>query len=316
MTPKVTIQLVGWNSAAVLPEALSAIRSIPREAATVRYIDNASTDSSGLTVRRELPLAEIIELPENRGFAGGHNVGLERCRTPYVLILNPDAIVLWDGVEQLLSLFEDARVGAVQGKIFRDAKQRILDSCGVEMTKSFNGRDRGAGEDDVGQFDREADIAAVTGAAGLYRLSALQAVAQQDGEIFDEDFFAYKEDVDLGWRLRRAGWRIVYRPVPMAVHRRALGAGTALGWSSRPRQLYRRLQDKRTYYSLRNWVWMLVKNITWREEMRAEIFIDARLLLFMGLSLLYWPLLRVWLDVLREMPKMLAKRNPSTYGMK
>ncbi len=61
---------------------------------------------------------------------------------------------------------------------------------------------------------------------------------------------------------------------------------------------------------------MLVKNITWREEMRAEIFIDARLLLFMGLSLLYWPLLRVWLDVLREMPKMLAKRNPSTYGMK
>lgn len=309
MTPKITIQIVGWNSAHVLPATLQALSSIPREEAVIRYIDNASRDGSAEVVRRSLLHADVVLLPRNRGFAGGHNVGLERCTTPYVLILNPDAVLLGDGAEQLLAVFTNERVGAAQGKIFRDEQRRILDSCGIVMTAALNGADRGAGTVDRGQYDRPADIAAVTGAAGLYRLSALRAIAHRSGEIFDEDFFAYKEDVDVGWRLRRAGWRIVYRPFPLALHARALGPVTENYWRMRPRALLRRLRDPRTFYSLRNWVWMILKNVSWREELRAEVFIDARLLFFFGLSLLYWPLLRVWPAILHGAPKMVEKRQ-------
>lgn len=307
--PKLTIQIVGWNSAAVLPATLQSLSSIPREAVVIRYIDNASRDGSAGLVGRSLPQAEVICLPENQGFAGAHNRGLARCTTPYVLILNPDARLLWAGVEVLRQAFADEKVGAAQGKIYRDERRRILDSCGIIMTKALNGIDRGAGEIDTAQYNQAVDIAAVTGAAGLYRLAALRAIAHGRTEIFDEDFFAYKEDVDVGWRLRRAGWRIVYWPFPVAIHTRAVGAATDNSWRAAPRALRRRLRDGRTFYSLRNWVWMLLKNLSWREELRAEVFIDARLLFFCGLSLLYWPLLRVWPAILRGAPKMLEKRR-------
>lgn len=309
MTPKLTIQIVGWNSAARLPQTLAPLTSIPRDEVIIRYLDNASTDGSTRLVRRHVPHAEVIELPSNRGFAGAHNEGFKRCLTSYVLVLNPDAVLLWDGVCQLLPVFVDERVGAVQGKIYRHIKHRVLDSCGIVMTAALNGVDRGAGDVDRGLFDNPANIAAVTGAAGLYRMAALRGVAHGEGEVYDEDFFAYKEDVDLGWRLKRAGWSIKYLPVPMAIHGRVLGADTELGWSLNPRRLKARLRDRRTYDSLRNWVWMLIKNLTWREELRAELFIDARLIFFFGLSLLYWPLLRVWPEIIRGIPKMIEKRK-------
>lgn len=309
MEPQVTIQIVGWNSAGHLPACLAALRPVPAGAAVVRYLDNGSRDDSVALVRRLLPAAEVVELSTNRGFAGAHNAGLVRCTTPYVLVLNPDVRLCWPSIPKLLGLFGDETVAAVQGKLYRDDAQRVLDSAGIVMTAALNGRDRGAGEVDRGQYDAPAELAAVTGAAGLYRLAALREVAHDGIEIFDEDFFAYKEDVDLGWRLRRAGWKIFYRPVAEAVHLRALGAGTPRQWSWRPRRLRARLRDQRTWYSLRNWVWMLCKNASLRDLIRHEVFVDARLLFFLALSAVYWPLLRVWPAMVRGLPRMAAKRD-------
>ena len=104
------------------------------------------------------------------------------------------------------------------GKLLRlDGK--TLDSTGIIMLRSQRHLDRGAGEPDLGQFDKAEDVFGPSGAAALYRVSALQDVAV-DGQFFDEDFFAYREDADLAWRCRLMGWNSIYVPEAVALHRR------------------------------------------------------------------------------------------------
>lgn len=329
MSALVTIQLVGWNSAQELPRTLEALRSVPRDSVVIRYIDNASNDASVALVRQMVSGAAVVELPENRGFAGAHNIGFSQCTTPFVLTLDPDVEVAWEGILKVLRAFDDPRVGAAQGKLYRSGnsenseyskyselsennKHNIIDSAGIVHTLTLNGRERGANEPDTGQFDTPASLLAVTGACGMYRMDALRQVAHRLGdayEIFDADFFAYKEDVDLGWRLKRAGWRVAYMPAIVGVHRRTLGRRGYLGWGLRPRAIYARLASSRTRYSLRNYVWMLVKNMTLRDDLVHEIFIDARLFVFLVLSMLYPPLLSVWWEIVRGLPRMARKRH-------
>jgi len=307
MDQKLTIQVVGWNSAKVLPATLAALATIPRREAVICYIDNASTDNSVQLVKAALPAAHIIELTENRGFAGAHNAGLADCATPLVLTLDPDLVVYWDGLKRLLSAFAKSEVAAVQGKIYR-AHGKVIDSAGIVQTLALNGRERGSSEIDRGQYEQPAKLLAVTGAGGLFRMTALKNVAEADGRVFDEDFFAYKEDVDLGWRLNNSGWEVIYLPILFGRHKRTLGREGIINWGVMPKQIIGRLKNPRTRYSLRNWVWMIAKNATLRQDIRAEIFIDARLILFFGFSLLYWPLLPVWPEIARGLPTMLRKR--------
>ena len=308
MAANLTIQIVGWNSAQELPATLAALATIPRGEAIIRYIDNASSDGSDELVKKLLPEADRMLLPHNFGFAGAHNRAMARCTTPFVMTCDPDVAIDWPGIKELLATFQDPAVGAVQGKLYRTDGTSI-DSAGIVLTRALNGHERGAYEEDTGQYDEEAELWAVTGAAGLYRVAALQSIAEGDGQYFDEDFFAYKEDVDVGWRLRRAGWRVLYRPVLMGRHRRTLGRRGFLNWGLSWPAIWERLKSPRTRYSLRNWVWMIVKNVTLMQELKAGLFIAVRLVSFLVLSLLYPPLLGVWPEILRGIPTMLHKRS-------
>jgi GT2 family glycosyltransferase len=365
MLKKITIQILGWNSAKELADTLRVLSEVPDSLADIVYIDNASTDNSIELVERLCPLAKIIRLQDNRGFSAGNNVGLRECDTPYVLLLNPDARLVWGGIEQLITEFEnDPKLGAAQGLLMREgdiavgsignslscvartaparpkvqaggradinesraaryvaklptatsrqlSKRGVIDSAGIVLTFALNGRDRGAGEEDAGQFDEEAPLTAVTGACGMYRMSALNDVAhEREGkkEYLDEDFFAYKEDVDLGWRLNNAGWKVKYFPVNVGVHARGLRQHGFMNWGLNPVRVYSRLTRKRTRYSVRNWVWLVVKNISAKQVVVHGGFISLRFLLLLFLSLLYFPLVTVWLEVLSGLPRMVGKR--------
>lgn len=296
MTP-LTIQLVGWNHRPQLEAGLKALAALPVDEVITRYLDNGSTDGSAELVKRLLPRVEIIELGRNTGFAYAHNDGFRRTTTPYILIHNPDLVIDWDGIKKLLHAFTDPTVGAVQGKIMRSQTSDIIDSAGIILTKALNGVDRGAGKIDRGQYEVQVDVAAATGACALYRMTALKAV-----EYFDEDFFSYKEDVDLGWRMQKAHWRSVYVPIIAGYHHRYLKA-----W--RLSNFYARLKDPRTRYSLRNWVWMVAKNVSFTQELKAEPFIIGRLVVWLGLSFLYPPLFKAWREILQSWPRMVAKRS-------
>ncbi|MFH1353890.1 MAG: glycosyltransferase family 2 protein [bacterium] len=307
MASKLTIQVVGWNSAPVLPETLAALSTIPRDRVIIRYIDNASQDTSVALVKKILPQAQIIQLDKNKGFAGAHNAGLAQCDTSLVMTCDPDLKLIWSGVKKLLEKFDDTKVGAVQGKIYR-AKGREIDSAGIVQTLALNGKERGASKEDRGQYEKETRLLAVTGACGIYRMEALRKVSHSSTEFFDSDFFAYKEDVDLGWRLNKRGWKVLYEPVLTGRHRRTLGKRGWLGWGLSPKTIYQRLRSPRTRFSLRNWVWMIVKNVSIGQGLLHEVFIGARLLVFLLLNLAYPPLFGVWGEILRGLPHMLDKR--------
>jgi len=167
----------------------------------------------------------------------------------------------------------------------RRQREKQIDSAGVALSLALNGVERGAGEPDIGQFSVMEQVKAVTGAAAIYRMSALRDIVFGENEIFDEDFFAYKEDVDLGWRLNNREWKVLFVPVGIGVHKRSFGKKTDLSWKFRLKSFYKRISDVRTRYSLRNWVWTTVKNATFKQMFLHELFFDARLLVFFIFSL-------------------------------
>lgn len=306
---EITIQLVTWNSAEALKAVVPSLQEVPADQAVIRVIDNASIDQSIALIRHALPQAEIVELPANTGFAGGHNEGFKRCTTPYVLVLNPDVALNWAGIASALEYFKDAKVGAVQGKLYRH--DTVLDSTGVVLTAALNGRERGAGEKDTGQYEEPAPLIAVTGACGLYRLAALKSVQGSAEEIFDRDFWAYKEDVDLGWRLIRAGWQVWYIPVVMGTHARSLKTESALGWRLTPSGIIGRLRNPRTALSARNWLWLIMKNASGPELLWHSPAILGRLIVLLVLTAVYWPLAAIWPQVVLGGRGMIAKRSIS-----
>lgn len=308
MSPKLTIQIVGWNSAEHLPATVAALQTIPTGEASIRYLDNGSTDNSIEIVLSRLPHADIIELGENKGFASAHNIGFSKCTTPFVLTHDPDVELNWKGLQKILQYIEtNPQVGAVQGKLVRK-EENIIDSAGIVLTSTLNGKERGAGEEDSGQYDKQAQINAVTGACGLYRMQALKIIAHSAQEIFDNDFFAYKEDVDVGWRLKRAGFTSMYLPALMGRHRRTLGRRGKLPWFMNPKKIRARLKSRRTHYSLRNYIWMLAKNMSFKDALLHTWFIIPRLIYWLLLSIAYPPLFKAWLEALQKLPTMLRKR--------
>lgn len=311
MEPQLTIQIVGWNSAEVLGAGLAVLENTPPDAVIIRYLDNASQDGSVELVRQLLPNAVIVELPRNVGFARAHNIGLSQCTTPFVLLHDPDVALNWQGVVSLLNRLQDPSVAAVQGKLLRTAQRGtrpVIDSTGIVLSVALNGIERDAGEVDFNQRRQETPLLAVTAACGLYRLDALRHIAYSPTEFLDNDFFSYKEDVDVGWRLNNAGWQVLYLPLNMGYHQRTLGRQGMFGWGLNPIRIYRRLRNPRTRYSLRNWIWMIAKNASLGQLVLHLPAVVIRACVVTVLSTVYPPLLKVWFEIIVGLPACIRKR--------
>jgi GT2 family glycosyltransferase len=216
---KVSVNIVTFNSSSDIAACLASLQTQTFRDFEIHVLDNASADATVELVRRLN--VEIITSSINTGFSKGHNTLIRSSRSDYVLALNPDAVLRPDFIGQLVAALE-ARpdAGSASGKLLRMDKTTI-DSTGIVMLRSQRHLDRGAGEPDIGQFDRPEDIFGPSGAAGMYRRAALESCAV-NGEFFDEDFFAYREDADLAWRLQLFGWTSIYVPSAVALHRRVV----------------------------------------------------------------------------------------------
>jgi len=167
----------------------------------------------------------LLALPENIGFAGAMNLGIDATSGRYVLALNPDCR-LEPEFAAALAASMDARpaAGSASGRVLRAegsnlAATDILDSAGIRFTASGRHFDRGAGLPAAGRYVQPEEIAGASGAAGFYRRAALASARISTG-YFDSDFFLYREDADLAWRLSRLGWTCLYVPQAVAYHRR------------------------------------------------------------------------------------------------
>lgn len=227
MTPDVSIVVVSKDSAADLPVSLAAAVAQAGVRSEVVLVDNASSDGSREAAARFGSAVRVVALPTNAGFAAGMNEGIAATSGRYVLALNPDCRLEADFAAILarrLDAADAADVGSASGRLYRAegpglARTDRLDSAGMRFTASGRHFDRGEGEVAAGRYEREEEVAGTSGAAGFYRRAALEDARISTG-VFDADFFLYREDADLAWRLRRLGWRCLYVPAAVAAHRR------------------------------------------------------------------------------------------------
>jgi len=215
----VSVIVLSWNSREFLPACLTSVVCQTHPAVELIVVDNGSDDGSADLVREQFLSAILVENGQNLGFCAGNNIGLKRARGAYIVFLNADAALDPSYIEEALKpLLADASIGMVAGKILR-SDRTILDTTGQVLTRSRRVKERGYGEIDRGQYDQPGEVFSVCGAVALYRRSVIDVVSM-DGQFFDEDFFAFGEDFDAGWRARTLGWRCWYQPTALASHYR------------------------------------------------------------------------------------------------
>ena len=214
--------MVTWNSRGLVEAAVSSLRRQTAPLAQIVLVDNASRDGT-LDWARAQPDVEVVANPDNRGFAAANNQGIALATSEIVLLVNADVELAPDYIELCIKDFGNPRVGSVTGKLFRSGSVRLVDSTGHDVFTVGWAMNRGEEGADNGP-EPPADVFGVCAAAGLYRRAALDATAV-DGEVLDESYFAYIEDVDLDWRLRWNGWLARYQPAAEGIHHRHASGG-------------------------------------------------------------------------------------------
>jgi GT2 family glycosyltransferase len=167
----------------------------------------------------------------NTGFCAGQNAGINEARGEYVLPLNPDVRLSPDFISNLVQVMQqDRSIGTVTGKLYLEGSDpktsaQLLDSTGMFIERTRRQYLRGHGTPDLGQFDTGGFVFGACGAAPLLRREMLTDT-RVDGDYFDRDFFAHKEDVDLAWRAQLLGWKAWYEPAATAYHDRTFRPGS------------------------------------------------------------------------------------------
>lgn len=213
--PLVSAIVVNWNGLACVDACLTSLLSQTWPALEVIVVDNGSRDGSLELLRsRYGSRITLIESPVNLGFAGGNNLGIRAAKGAYVALLNNDAVAEADWVRALVRAAEaDPAVGMCASKILVLDAHGLIDSAGLLLSADGIGRGRGRLEPDGDAYARGEDALVPSGCAALYRRAMLDEIG-----LFDEDFFAYCEDADLGLRGRLAGWRCRYAPDAIVHH--------------------------------------------------------------------------------------------------
>ncbi len=224
----VVVVVPNWNGADSLKACLDSLVAQSVKAHII-VVDNGSTDGS-LELLKQYPDIEVIRHTKNKGFAGGVNPGFRRAvelGAVYAAAFNNDAVADKQWLKQLVTYMDGHnRVGIATCKLLTgDGKK--LDSTGDYYTAWGLPYPRGRGESDINKYDSELEIFGASGGASLYRVKMLEEIG-----LFDEDFFAYYEDVDLSFRAQLAGWKVAYVPVAVAYHQISATSGKIKGFSA------------------------------------------------------------------------------------
>jgi len=224
----VTVHVLTFNHAKYIERCVQSV--LDQRYGNVELIvsDNASQDGTPDVVAEHFPSVKLIRNKSNLGYSRGHNEIISKTRSTFFLALNPDVVLEKGFVERCVQFMgRYPRVGTIAGKLlsisdddfvqYKSPLKGVIDSAGIYFQSNQRHFDRGAGQLDVGQFDEVGYVFGATGAAAFYRRSMLDDI-KLGGEYFDEDFFAYREDVDLAWRAQLFGWDTLYIPSAYAYH--------------------------------------------------------------------------------------------------
>lgn len=277
-TPKVSVTIVTWNSSDTILACLEALSQQTLTDLEVIVVDNNSSDGT-LSLLSNRPELKILPQKTNLGFCKGHNIAFTQAQGQFILPLNPDVIMMPTYIANLVKAAEsDPQVGMVNGKLLLPQSQgdavavSQLDSTGLFLRNTRQQYLRGHRQPDTGAYDRLEYIFGACGAAPLYRREMLQA-CRFEGQYFDENFFAYKEDVDLAWRAQLLGWKSLYTPEATAFHARSFKPGQREGLSTEVR-----------LHSVKNRYLLLFKNelgYTFIQQLWPILFYDFKILVYL-----------------------------------
>jgi GT2 family glycosyltransferase len=220
--PLVSAVVVNWNGGPMLQEALASLLGQTWPSLEIILVDNASVDGSVEQAERCFGnRIAVIRNATNEGFARGNNTGFAAAKGEWVFLLNPDAVCDPDAVAELMQFVAGRpEVGQLACRVIQKEQPNIFDSTGLLLYPDGVCRSRGWQEKDLGQYDRADEVLAPHGCACALRKAMLDEIGG-----FDEDFFCYLEDLDLGVRGQLAGWKCWYVPAATVRHRKSSSAG-------------------------------------------------------------------------------------------
>lgn len=324
--PKVTIQIVTWNSMKYLPFTLESIFSQTYRDFQVLVIDNNSQDETVDFIRKNYPEVTVFQNKKNLGFSKANNQGIMLLHSPYIVFCNPDIVLEKNWLEiimQKAELEEYKDVGSFGGKLLKlkpnndeidqTSKTSVIDSCGLKINRSRKITEIGVGRDSS-EFENDQEIFGCSGALVLYKRETLddcliRTKTNPKGEYFDEDFFFYKEDVDLSWRARIFGWKSMFISTAIAYHVRSI-SGSENNNLSEIIKNRKKQSSFGKYYSYRNHLFLLIKNEFYRNFIKDFWSIKWFELKKAGYVMIFeFKNLRAWFEILKMLPQMLAKRK-------
>tara|TARA_B100001142_G_scaffold320953_1_gene366875 strand:+ start:998 stop:2014 length:1017 start_codon:yes stop_codon:yes gene_type:complete len=246
---KIAVIILNWNGKEWLNKFLPNLINHSKEA-TIFIADNASTDDSVSFVRKKFPSIQILLNKENSGYAKGYNDALKQINAEYFVLINSDVEVSKQWLSPIINLMDnDQTIAACQPKILDYNKQDKFEYAGASGGFIDNlgypfcrGRIFDHLENDIGQYNNSIEIFWATGACLFLRATLFKKVGG-----LDEDFFAHQEEIDLCWRLKNQGYKIMIEPKSKVYH---IGGGTLSKGS-----------PFKTYLNFRNNLSMLFKNL-------------------------------------------------------
>lgn len=240
---EVTVIIPNYNGLAYLEKCLSSLERQSFEEFSVILVDNGSTDGSCVWTARHYPWVKILALPDNYGFCGAVNAGIRESDTPYVLLLNNDTEVERTFLEEMLSgIRRHPKAFSCQARMLQFSHRDLVDDAGNYYCALGWAFARGKGCP-ASKYLQEQKIFASCGGAAIYRKKIFDRIG-----LFDDEHFAYLEDLDVGYRARIYGYENWYLPKAVVYH---VGSGTS---GSRYNQFKIR-------YSSRNNFYMIYKNM-------------------------------------------------------
>lgn len=335
MLPGVFVHIVTFNSAGFIDKCLSALLSQNGFEAgknlTLEVTDNASADDTVANIKLEFgDLVKCVQNRNNLGFCAAQNQGVRRfldSGREFMLVLNPDLRLEADALAQLVSaLAASSRAGCAGPRLIRaddrlePAVPRRLDAAGMTLRLSLRHFDRGSEEEDRGQFMRQEFVFGISGACLLMKRSFVQSLLlrssfesdlgrvhpellqglEERALLFDEGFFAFREDADLAWRARHLRWKCLYVPSALGYHRRTVLPGRRAA-----------LPDRLNLLGVRNRFLMQINNYRFLKFPAAFVpgIIVRNILVILGVLMIENKSLPAFSQVLRLSRRALARRK-------
>jgi len=293
---RICVIIVNWNTGEHLKRCVSSLNKqivLPGE---VIVVDNASTDSSADGLGKFYPDIKVIRLGQNMGFAAANNYAVRLASNDcnWLALLNPDAFPEPDWLESLANAVRvHPEYKFFSSRLMNANQPSMMDGTGdINHVSGLVWRDGYKNKANASMFETK-DVFSPCGAAALY---SKEAFVEANG--FDEDYFCYVEDVDLGFRLRLLGYRCLYVPDSIVYH---IGSATTYVGS-----------DFSIYHGHRNLVWTYVKNMPgvffWL-FLPLHILLNFFTIIWFGLRGKFSVILRSKIDAFRGIPRVWKKRR-------